>query len=521
MSKVKEFLTFFREQILDHERQNRWFQNKRTYRLIYVIVAVGLLGWQLLFFGTRGSIEPEHRRMNTSGIQHTYLKHFVYFYYYEGLFPVVARHDSSFTTDDYSAAGAQRILNEQGEQLGNEWKHCSRLGDSARILLYWPDVLARGTPENPRIMPFNILLFNLAIQLFWFVMWYYRRPVFGLLAVVFIGSSPFLLFEVYRAENIFALPVSLVLIFVSMHWPLFAGKYKRHYLLIPILTGILLGTAVNIRGEILPIIVSCVLIYWLNKNMRWFYSIVFSVLLVGTFYGFKTFWIDHFDNKWEEAIAVVEEKGGNPYTYPRIEGHKFWHPMFCGLGDYDTKYGYVWHDSVAYAYGLPILKEEYGIELEWAGGYGLDEYYDEQGWYYKKLDEVEEYEAVMKEKVTTDISNDPLWYAGIIGKRIAGFFGKTSPARIGIGPLSIPIPFSGWFLLPVLFLLWRTKGWTYLKLLLFTMPIAASSILIYGGGNSTHVSIYHLLVLAMLIAWLIEYVVYLRQRKNEAPSINT
>ena len=29
-----------------------------------------------------------------------------------------------------------------------------------------------------------------------------------------------------------------------------------------------------------------------------------------------------------------------------VAGHAFWYPVFCGLGDFDTKYGYEWNDRV-------------------------------------------------------------------------------------------------------------------------------------------------------------------------------
>jgi hypothetical protein len=520
--KIKQALTFFKEKIVDGTLQNQVFNTKKKYRILLVAGSLVILLWQGFFIANRGGISSDHVRVGATGFAHKFAHHFLYYYYYEGLFPVAHRGDSAFVAEDYSAEAAHASLTEEGESLVNEWGHWTRLGEHARILCYMPNALLRGSPEKPSMLPFNAIMFNLALQLIWFVFWRFRRPLLGLLIVVLIGSSPFLLFEVYRNENIFALIISSALILLSLHIPLFKGEFKWKHVAIPILAGAIIGTFVHMRAENLPIIASCFLIYWLNKNLRWTKAIMLSGLLLGSFTLTKNAWISHFDGKWEEAKEVVADNGGNPYIYPRNGGHVFWHPILCGFADYDTKYGFRWDDVQQFDYSIPILKEKYGIDAKYSGKWHLDDYYDADKWYYEKFDEIPEYEFIMKDKVVQTISDDPGWFATILLKRVAGLFGRTSPVQINAANIAIPIPWNGWMALPVMLLLWYCRAWFYMKLLIFTLPLAATSLIVYGGGNSTFNSIYHFFTLAVVLSWIVELVwnryVNKKVQQSDAPS---
>jgi hypothetical protein len=48
------------------------------------------------------------------------------------------------------------------------------------------------------------------------------------------------------------------------------------------------------------------------------------------------------------------------------------------------------------------------------------------------------------------------------------------------------------------------------------MPLAASSIIIYGGGNSTYNSLYPLLTVAMILSWLFELCVRALRRRTRS-----
>ena len=65
---------------------------------------------------------------------------------------------------------------------------------------------------------------------------------------------------------------------------------------------------------------------------------------------------NYFDNNFNETYSLVKKNNGHVYDGGRISGHMLWHPIFCGLGDFDKKYGYKWNDRLAYEYAIPVLK---------------------------------------------------------------------------------------------------------------------------------------------------------------------
>ena len=502
--------------LVNGESQSALLANPKKYRILLFAGMAFILLWQGLFFVNYDKIptSPEYIRQGTSGFSHSKAKHFLYFFHQKGIFPLASRMDSAFTAADHTPAGADKIIAEHGETLVNEWEHWSRLGESARIFCFLPGAYIYGTAK-PTIRPFNAMVLLFVLMFTWYMFWHYKRPWLGMFIILLAGSSPYVLAEIYRRENIFGVMAMHGLFQLALHLPLFKGKFKWKYLIIPAVAGIAIATAVNIRGEMLPIIASCFVIYLVNKEIKWLQRIALVAVLLVSYVGVKKGWESYFESKWTNALEVVTENGGNPYTGSRTGGHMFWHPVYCGLGDYDTEKGYKWHDTVPYTYAIPVLKEKYGIDLAYSGKYYIDEYYDDEEWYYKKFDEIPEYEEVVKEKVLADIKSDFGWYAMIVIKRIGGFFNNTSPVHLNFANFRIWIPWIGWLVLPILFLLWRIKAGFELKLLLFTLPMAASSIIIYGGGNSTYNSIFHLIGLALLFSWLFEdYLRWKKQRKE-------
>lgn len=209
----------------------------------------------------------------------------------------------------------------------------------------------------------------------------------------------------------------------------------------------------------------------------------------------------HFANKFEKTREVVVNAGGIPFDGGKTLVHPFWHPIYCGLGDYDTKYGHILHDTAVYNFVLPILREKTRQELRYPGRtiYEMAEYYDADSLYYKKAETIEGFDEIVKKRFIEVVSNDPLWYAQIIAKRIKDFFFNLSPIGITLNEQVIEIPFSGVLVLLFLFLLFYFKEYTWLKMLVFTMPLGVSVIIIYSAYNNSFQSIFHFVTFAMLV----------------------
>jgi len=197
---------------------------------------------------------------------------------------------------------------------------------------------------------------------------------------------------------------------------------------------------------------------------------------------------NHFELKFEEASELVRLNKGHVYKGAKISGHNFWHPVFCGLGDYDTKYGYEWNDKKAYAYAIPILQREYNMNISYSGKYHTDDYYDADSLYYKKPEELMNYEKVVKAKVVSDIKNDPMWYVTILIKRVFKTLTTT-----------IPLPYVGWLIFPLTFYLFKKKKWSLLKLILVSLPLSATSIMVYSGKGSTYNSVFVYFIMAIIL----------------------
>lgn len=454
----------------------------------FYFVTVSILSINILLFIT--DYRPDsttQKRKDASGFSMPKAEKFIYFYYYTADFPLATLNSDL----KYSEQDAQKEIKENGEDLIMEYEHWSRLGENARIWAFLPDAFISGSPEQPSIRLFNIIIFTLSLIILYIGFWQANLKLYGLLLVILINFTPFYLFEVYTNDNIFALLGSVFFMILGLNIPLIIKSkvtFKR-ILVVAIISGSIIGLFSELRNEISIVIVSLILIYLISNSLKIYFKIILITLCILSFYGSKQLIQNHFNNKFEETASLVAKHNGHVYSGNRISGHKFWHPVFCGLGDFDTKYGYEWNDKVAYKYATPILQNKYGMDISYSEKYYLDNYYDSDSIYYVKFDEIEAYESIVKDKVISDITNDPFWYIKIITKRI-------------IRTLSITIPFSfvGWFIFYILFLAIKNKKLDYhLKLILVSLPLSATSIIIYSGKGATYNSVFVYFVIISLV----------------------
>jgi hypothetical protein len=222
-------------------------------------------------------------------------------------------------------------------------------------------------------------------------------------------------------------------------------------------------------------------------------------------------WHAYFQHKFAEAASAVSQAGGHVYTGVRDPADVGWHVMWKGLGDFDRTHGYEWDDATAITYSQPVLAERYQIELPWWWGVKGKEdrarqpgdYYDAARVYYRIPWEAPHYGEVLREKVLRDIASDPLWYLGIIGRRVWRILVDTTPARLTAGrDRFVSLPWSG--ILAVAFAVaFAVARWmTGLKLLACSLATSLSALLIYSGGNIPFYGVFHLVALALGITWL-------------------
>jgi hypothetical protein len=134
---------------------------------------------------------------------------------------------------------------------------------------------------------------------------------------------------------------SLFLMIIGINsFILFNRKASTPYLYVAaIVSTLLIGFSSEIRNEVSIVIVSLMLIYLFASTIQWRHKISLLAIIISLFILSKKSIQSYFDYKFDEATELVEQSAGHVYTGERISGHKFWHPVFCGLGDFDTKYG--------------------------------------------------------------------------------------------------------------------------------------------------------------------------------------
>ena len=431
-------------------------------------------------------------RNGTSGFAPDKAYKFIYFFYYTGYFPLATLNPAP----EYSKEGAWKEIKQNGHNLIMEYKHWSRLGENLRIIAYMPDALLNGSPKNPSIKLFNALIFVIALISNLFAFKSIGKPVLGSIIALTVNITPFFIFEVYGRNNIFALLGSAFLIILAVNLKFIyqrdrSFKIKVRHLFIALFSGIFTGFVSEIRNEFSVVLLSAVIIYLLSKT-KWSVRLALAVISIAAFIFTKTGIEKYFDYKFEQTYKLVEKYGGHPYTGKRIKGHRFWHPMYCGLADFDTKYGYKPDDWDAYNYAIPVLKKKYGLVLKYDGHkYYLDEYYDKDSLYYKKFDDFDEYEEVMKEKVLGDIKNDPLWYLGILAKRTLRILTQT-----------LPFNYLGWITLVFAVLLWKRKKYAHLILIAASLPLSATPFLINSADYNTYNSFFPVLGFSLIVYFI-------------------
>lgn len=425
-------------------------------------------------------------RKDASGLEHAYASKFFYFYYYTGFFPLVTS-DSNL---GYSKRDAWKQIHHHGERLLMEYKHWSRLGEHARIFCYIPNAVLKGSAAQPSVRLFNALFFLLGLLCLYRGFYKVKKPLLGLILCILILATPYFQFEVFRNENIFALQASVFFLIFGLLLPFLFEEIKWQ---VKVLGGIIISSCIiafcsEIRNEISVVLTCLLLMVWLSHQTSWKRRLLLSIVALIFFVVTKKGIQVYFDTSFAKTKELVSKYKGHVYTGPRIAGHRLWHPIFCGLGDYDTKYGYAWSDTVAYAYAVPLLNSKYHLGLHYSGNFFTDNYYDSAHQYYIKFDEIPAYESVVQEKVINDIRKDSFWYVGILLKRL-----------VKICMTTLPIPFLGFVAIVALLLLIKKRNSLYLKMLVITLPLSATSFLIYSGKGATYNGMFGYFILAMIL----------------------
>jgi hypothetical protein len=495
-------------------------------RFIGVLVA-GILSitvWQEGFGSGGGTLDPSFKITAASGVH--YDRYFTYFLYYLNLFPVVSTANTSCANDtqagcwdsagtpaDYSYEAAKNVLMRNGKTLQQDLGWTWYAGDRGKIYLYLFDAWLKGAPWNPSPRPASRLGFMFALWALFASMWWVRRPVLGGLLVVFLGSNPFQLFEVHGRDNVFGWNITTAILLLAIHVPLLQKWYrpdKRLVFLWPIGVGLLMATLRTVRSEPMPMLLGAVATYALLGGFTIKRRAAMIAVLAGTFWLTGTAWNAHFLHKQNQAAKIIAQHGGHPYPSDIRLYHHVWHPIWCGLGDFGQKYGYEWNDHAAAAWAKPYL-EARGVYVPSGFFEGTDprEFLDPDTKIYKKLPyDIPYYNDLIRDKILTDIKKDPVWYLGVLAKRIHRIFTMTTPVRISWWTSWWNMPWHAVLAVPLVLLLAAFRSRFLLGITLFTLPSLTTALVVYSDRGITYYGLFHIVAFATLASIAVSHAYY-------------
>ena len=169
--------------------------------------------------------------------------------------------------------------------------------------------------------------------------------------------------------------------------------------------------------------------------------------------------------------------------------HELWASVWTGLGDFDGKYGYLWEDETVSSYAAPIVdrirnKPDLSLADQPAKA------------------------AVLRDHVLGNIARDPLWYAGIIVRRLWTTLFENTPPGIAVGKYRLTAPALGYVLFPftvaVLVLCVWCRAWLVPGLVLFLFAGGLVTIAITSVAGYKYLMNVHMLMYALMVGWGVE-----------------
>ena len=331
--------------------------------------------------------------------------HYSYGLYHWGLFPVYSTYERKYyAKDKHSKEFARKVLVEHGDTLRMEYRHEIRFGEYFKFYLTYIASLIAGQAGRHDLGVVNTFFFLAALFAVLLEFHRCRRPLLGALVAIAISSSEFQAIQM-QADN-FSYIITAATFALAVMAPFIFDRKLRPAAIVArlFLVSFFIVLCGNVRSTAMSMVLGppIALILYGRVRFKWRVLLLVAYLTIfsSVYKGFQAY----FDHKIEQASEFVEAVGGVPYLGERLNNHPFWHPIWCGMADFDTEYGHRWSDNSAWAAARPRMKER---------GWKPPPRDKTQGDYYT-LCTSPVYEEVMQEVVLEDIRSDPRWYLGII-----------------------------------------------------------------------------------------------------------
>lgn len=470
--------------------------------------------------GDPGSRDPNYDLIGLRGSYTSKIQKYFYFFYYDDKFPISTRRKVGKLK--WNETAARRALEQTRDVLLQQIPGSDRLrqpgrlptlvmedgaflrtGDFGKIHLLFVDAWLNGTPKWATLLGFNRLLGIASLLAVFLALSLLDHRLLGSLLVLVLGSNPFLIEELYNTNNVFGYPISVASLMLALHATLVLRRARhRAVYLLPVVSGVFLASFREVRLEPALVLLSVAVLYATAAG-GWRRRAGLLATLGVTVLSTSLLWGYYWNAKFEEAFEIVERQRGVSFDPPWARSHALWHSAWCGLGDFAAERGYRYDDRTAYAWGVSEVNRRFGTRYRMTGGWELANYRTLARKNRMRPEELDLYLIVMRDRILGDIAGDPLWYAGVIARRVEAVFEETTPVRLGTGRLRFDVPFSAWLLFPVLAWLVYLRRWDQVKLLGFYLPTSLSCILVYAGFTMTFNSVFHLVLFAVLVCWAV------------------
>ena len=467
--------------------------------LVPVVLSLLIASWQFSF----NSASPEPRRayamMGSMGLAMD-APLFFYFFHHFGVFPVGAIEVPRL---EPSKQAATEFVARHGDRLRMDFgwpTNTPRFGDYAKLFLFYPDFWMRGDRARPSAIPFNEMLFIVALLALFWAFWREGHGLLGTLIVVLVGSNPFQVVETYGRGNVFSIPISVALLLLAVHLRFLTRRTGVDALAwaIAVASAVALASFREIRAEAGIMAVSAVGAYVVAKDSwrrRVLLVTVFVLAWALTGLAWSSFWA----GKFTQAQAFVARAGGQVFRAPRSTHHAFWHAVYCGLGDYGSDRGFDWDDRAAFRWATTYNADTNPnpIPFRYVSGYYLEDTFD--GVHRIAPTDLPEYNRLVRDRVLSEIRRHPHWYGRVLFQRAIAILRDATPAALSLGSVTLAIPGVGWVWLPVLlFTIWRRRT-LHTLVLLVVLPLSAVALLVYSGKGMTFYGITHLVGIAAAV----------------------
>jgi len=498
-------------------------ENRKFKNLILIFLISYIFIWQ-------GSIAlsdlPEDRFrkygiLHSCGASFSDPEHvFTYGIYYWGLFPVFPMRailPQEFADDKlyYSKEGARRIIKDYGYSLGMDIDGTFRMGNVFNLWLPYLTAVAKGTVKDVNFIPFNAFFFMLALCVLLLSLWYNNRGILGIFLVLLIGSYPFQIYSVYLQDNIFSYMISTLIIMAGICMPfiLDAGISARKQLALVVTAGLWGGIAYLMRADCMTAILAAAaaVLFYRHASIP---RKVFMLVLLAVSFMAATGTIHKFaEYKFYETKKIVQEKGGSVFTGLRLKNHLFWHTIWCGMYDFDKKYGHDWGDYYAEVRAREILNAKYGENIPPIQYHNrpIDGYLPAV---------TENYDKAMRDLVFRDIKHDPAWYFGLLFKRLHRIlFESIQPQIRFLTGYVIYLPDTVFLYIILFIYLCLARVWAMAKLVLFMSVSMTVPFFVTTFTNYHHYSISHLAMAGVFWYCFLKILVNFIQDVNRKRSV--